>query len=98
MERLLASFHAIPPNSSVRLAKRTSNLFRARAKHSGPGLDTSGLTGVIAVDPDARTALALPRGMGRLAGESRYLDNLPPVVTVPLRPKGEPIAMTDSPT
>ena len=56
VERLLASFHAIPPNSSVRLAKRTSNLFRARAKHSGPGLDTSGLTGVIAVDPDARTA------------------------------------------
>jgi FAD/FMN-containing dehydrogenase len=56
VERLLASFRAIPPNASVRLAKRTSNLFRARAKHSGPGLDTSGLTGVIAVDPDARTA------------------------------------------
>jgi penicillin-binding protein 1C len=35
-------------------------------------------------DPDARTALALPRGMGRLAGEWRYIDNLPPVVTVPL--------------
>jgi len=40
----------------VRLAKPTSNLFRSRAKPDAPGLDTSGLTGVIAVDPDARTA------------------------------------------
>lgn len=40
----------------MRLAKRTSNLFRARAKRDAPGLDTSGLTGVIAVDSDARTA------------------------------------------
>ena len=40
----------------MRLAKPTSNLFRARAKSNAQGLDTSGLTGVIAVDPDARTA------------------------------------------
>ena len=45
-----------PPNATVRLAKPTSNLFRARAKTKSKGLDTSGLTGVIAVDPDARTA------------------------------------------
>jgi len=38
------------------LAKPTSNLFRARAKRDAPGLDTSGLTGVIAIDPRARTA------------------------------------------
>ncbi|WP_422744070.1 FAD-binding oxidoreductase [Mycobacterium sp. WMMD1722] len=56
VERLLASYRAIPPAATVRLAKPTSNLFRARAKSTGPGLDTSGLTGVIAVDPDARTA------------------------------------------
>ena len=56
MERLLASYRAIPPTATVRLAKPTSNLFRARAKSDAPGLDTSGLTGVIAVDPDARTA------------------------------------------
>jgi FAD/FMN-containing dehydrogenase len=56
VQRLLASYRAIPPNATVRLAKRTSNLFRARAKNTGKGLDTSGLTGVIAVDPDARTA------------------------------------------
>jgi FAD/FMN-containing dehydrogenase len=38
------------------LAKPTSNLFRARAETTAKGLDVSGLTGVIAVDPDARTA------------------------------------------
>ena len=38
-ERLLASYRAIPPNATVRLAKPTSNLFRARAKNTtqGPG-------------------------------------------------------------
>ncbi len=56
MQRLLASYRAIPADATVRLAKPTSNLFRARAKNTAPGLDVSGLTGVIAVDPDARTA------------------------------------------
>ncbi|MCV7125914.1 FAD-binding oxidoreductase [Mycobacterium lacus] len=56
VERLLASYRSIPPTASVRLAKPTSNLFRARTKRDAPGLDTSGLTGVIGVDPDARTA------------------------------------------
>ena len=56
MDRLLASYRAIPVAASVRLAKPTSNLFRARAKRTAPGLDTSGLTNVISVDPDAKTA------------------------------------------
>ncbi|MFI5509696.1 FAD-binding oxidoreductase [Mycobacterium sp. NPDC051804] len=56
VERLLASYRAIPPNATVRLAKPTSNLFRARAKTSTKGLDVSGLGGVIAVDPENRTA------------------------------------------
>ncbi|GFG53945.1 FAD-linked oxidase [Mycolicibacterium agri] len=56
MRRLLASYRAIPPSATVRLAKPTSNLFRARAKSNVKGLDVSGLTGVIEVDPDARTA------------------------------------------
>jgi FAD/FMN-containing dehydrogenase len=56
VERLLASYRSIPATATVRLAKPTSNLFRARAKRDGPGLDTSGLTNVISVDPDARTA------------------------------------------
>nr|VTO99937.1 FAD binding domain protein [Mycobacterium riyadhense] len=56
VQRLLASYQSIPPAAPVRLAKPTSNLFRARAKSDAPGLDTSGLTGVISIDPDARTA------------------------------------------
>jgi len=56
VRRLIASYRAIPPTATVRLAKPTSNLFRARAKRDAPGLDTSGLTGVIAIDPRARTA------------------------------------------
>ena len=40
----------------MRLAKRTSNLFRTRTKTNVAGLDTSGLTGVIRVDPESRTA------------------------------------------
>ena len=56
VERLLESYRALPATAPVRLAKRTSNLFRTRAKTSARGLDTSGLTDVIAVDPEARTA------------------------------------------
>jgi len=54
--RLRSSYAAIPSGAPVRLAKRTSNLFRPRAATSAPGLDVSGLDGVIAVDPAGRTA------------------------------------------
>ncbi|MGB7798453.1 MAG: FAD-binding oxidoreductase [Pseudonocardiaceae bacterium] len=53
--RLQASYRAIPAGSPVRLAKPTSNLFRSRVT-AGPGLDVSGLTGVLQVDPTSRTA------------------------------------------
>ncbi|WP_344046384.1 FAD-binding oxidoreductase [Nocardioides panacihumi] len=54
--RLRASYAAIPPGAPVRLAKRTTNLFRARAASTAPGLDVSGLDGVIEVDAAAQTA------------------------------------------
>ena len=56
VERILESYRAVPPAASVRLAKRTSNLFRTRTRTDAPGLDTSGLTEVISIDPEARTA------------------------------------------
>ncbi len=56
MQRLLDSYRAIPPDATVRLAKPTSNLFRTRTRRDAPGLDTSGLTGVIGVDRANRTA------------------------------------------
>ncbi len=55
VRRLRDSYAALPPGAPVRLAKHTTNLFRARAGTTG-GLDVSGLTGVLAVDPAAGTA------------------------------------------
>jgi FAD/FMN-containing dehydrogenase len=55
-QRLLAQYAAIPPGETVRLAKRTSNLFRNRPDTARPGLDVSGLDQVLSVDPVARTA------------------------------------------
>jgi len=56
VDRLKASYDALPAGAPVRLAKKTTNLFRPRASATTPGLDVSGLGGVIAVDPDAHTA------------------------------------------
>jgi len=56
VERLRSSYARIPAGAPVRLAKRTSNLFRPRAATEAPGLNVSGLDGVIAIDPEARTA------------------------------------------
>ena len=64
VRRLQASYDAIPAGQPVRLAKRTSNLFRARSTVSAPGLDVSGLAGVVAVDvADDGTATADVQGM-----------------------------------
>ncbi len=55
VDALRASYTAIPEGQTIRLAKKTSNLFRPR--EDGPrGLDVSGLDGVLSVDVDAHTA------------------------------------------
>jgi FAD/FMN-containing dehydrogenase len=54
--RLVEEFRAIPADAPVRLAKRTSNLFRARAATNAPGLDVSGFDHVLSVDPVTRRA------------------------------------------
>ncbi|KWV29948.1 FAD-binding oxidoreductase [Micromonospora rifamycinica] len=56
VDTLRRSYAAVPPGHPVRLAKRTSNLFRPRSATGTPGLDVSGLGGVLSVDPVARTA------------------------------------------
>jgi FAD/FMN-containing dehydrogenase len=56
VERLRSSYAAIPAGAPVRLAKKTSNLFRPRTATKTPGLDVSGLDGVIAIDAFAKTA------------------------------------------
>jgi FAD/FMN-containing dehydrogenase len=55
IRRLQDSYAALPPGAPVRLAKRTTNLFRARTPATA-GLDVSGLDGVLSVDPAAATA------------------------------------------
>ncbi|MGH3449378.1 MAG: FAD-binding oxidoreductase, partial [Haloechinothrix sp.] len=47
---------ALPPGTTVRLAKQTSNLFRFRAPHDGAGLDVSAFARVLGIDPKGRTA------------------------------------------
>ncbi|MGQ0632262.1 MAG: FAD-binding oxidoreductase [Sporichthyaceae bacterium] len=54
--RLVEQFRALGPQAPIRLAKKTSNLFRTRAATAAPGLDVTGFTHVLAVDPLARTA------------------------------------------
>lgn len=56
MQALSESYRQLPSTAPVRLAKKTSNLFRARAAVQAPGLDVSGLTGVISIDPESGTA------------------------------------------
>jgi FAD/FMN-containing dehydrogenase len=57
--RLRDQYAALPPTTPVRLAKRTSNLFRFGADPAGRAaarLDPTGLDRVFSVDPAARTA------------------------------------------
>ena len=56
--RLVQAYAALPPGAPVRLAKRTSNLFRFRAAtaDAAAGLDVSAFGHVLSVDPVTRTA------------------------------------------
>src|ERR1700750_1658019 len=56
--RLVQAYAALPPDAPVRLAKRTSNLFRFRAATAGATaeLDVSAFGHVLSVDPVTRTA------------------------------------------
>ncbi len=56
VDDLRADYAAIPPGTPVRLAKRTSNLFRGRTPTATPGLDVSAFSGVLDVDAGSRTA------------------------------------------
>jgi FAD/FMN-containing dehydrogenase len=55
--RLQRDYAAIPPGHRVRLAKRTSNLFRFAGGAPSAGLDVSAFGHVLRVDPASRTAV-----------------------------------------
>jgi FAD/FMN-containing dehydrogenase len=73
------SFTALPPRASVRLGKRTSNLFRTRPDTGEPRLDLSACQGVFALDAEAGTAR-----VGGLTTYERLVDELLPHGFVPL--------------
>ncbi len=54
---LRRAYAAVPPGRSVRLAKRTSNLFRFSSGRPAAGLDVSAFGHVLCVDPESRTAV-----------------------------------------
>ncbi len=57
---LQQAYTAVPPGTKVRLAKRTSNLFRFRDQPAGSRvtqLDVSAFSRVLHVDPESRTAV-----------------------------------------
>ncbi|HEX5018393.1 MAG TPA: FAD-binding oxidoreductase, partial [Actinomycetes bacterium] len=56
VEQIQREYGALEPGAPVRLAKKTSNLFRMRDASSSPGLDVSAFSGVLHIDVDARTA------------------------------------------
>ena len=55
-ERVRRAYAGVPAGTRVRLAKTTSNLFRARRSSSAPRLDVDGLDRVLTVDPERRIA------------------------------------------
>ncbi|WP_345505898.1 FAD-binding oxidoreductase [Terrabacter aeriphilus] len=77
------SYAALPPDLPVRLAKRTSNLFRDRHAAAGPGLDLSAFRGVVEVRPGhaGGPATAL---VGGLTTYEQLVDELLPHGYVPL--------------
>ena len=54
--RLRDALATLPQDAPIRLAKPSSNLFRFGARDTAPGLPTTGLSRVLRIDPDARTA------------------------------------------
>lgn len=56
VDALTRAFAAIPKGRRIRLAKKTSNLFRSRTSTDRVSLDVTDLTHVIAVDTDNHTA------------------------------------------
>ena len=56
VRRLKASYDDLATTAPIRLAKCTSNLFHQRSTLTAPGLDVSGLAGVISIDLESGAA------------------------------------------
>jgi FAD/FMN-containing dehydrogenase len=85
LARLQEQFAALPAGAPVRLAKRTSNLFRMRAPAMGEGLDVHDFDGVLSVDPVGRTADVLGMTTYEDLVEATLAHGLMPLVVPELR-------------
>jgi FAD/FMN-containing dehydrogenase len=84
LEEARTAFAALPPDRPVRLAKRTSNLFRNRAAADSPGLDLSAFAGVVEVRPPSREGGRATALVGGLTTYEQLVDELLPHGFVPL--------------
>ncbi len=85
VRRLTDSFRRLDPTRPVRLAKPTTNLFRPRTAATGPGLDCSGLTAVLEVDPAAGTATVQGMATYETIVEATLARGVLPLVVPQLR-------------
>ncbi|MGI8528942.1 MAG: FAD-binding oxidoreductase [Geodermatophilaceae bacterium] len=82
---LRRSYTALPATEPVRLAKRTSNLFRPRLPAPGGLLDVSSFAGVLDVDPVARTADVLGMTTYEQLVDATLAHDLMPLVVPQLK-------------
>jgi FAD/FMN-containing dehydrogenase len=82
---LRRAYAAIPPGSPIRLAKRTSNLFRFSGASRSEGLDVSAFDHVISVDAAARTALVGGMTTYEDLADATLRHNLMPLVVPQLK-------------
>jgi FAD/FMN-containing dehydrogenase len=82
---LRRAYAAIPPGGRVRLAKRTSNLFRFSGGSRSEGIDVSAFDHVISVDPAARTALVGGMTTYEDLADATLRHNLMPLVVPQLK-------------
>ena len=78
-DRISREYAAVPAGVPVRLAKRTSNLFRSRQAAGGRLLDVSGLDDVVCVDLQNRVA-----DVGAMTTYERLVDRTLPHGLMPL--------------
>jgi FAD/FMN-containing dehydrogenase len=83
--RIRREYEAIPPGTPVRLAKRTSNLFRFRDTAAGQTLDVSAFGRVLRVDKAARTALTGGMTTYEDLADATLLHGLMPMVVPQLK-------------
>ncbi|MGV1009684.1 MAG: FAD-binding oxidoreductase [Dermatophilaceae bacterium] len=82
---VVEQFAALDPAAPVRLAKPTSNLFRARTAPTSPGLDVVGLNDVVEVDRARRTARVQGMATYERVVEATLAHGLMPLVVPQLK-------------